>query len=783
MPKEKKTTMPKIDNRKQRKKSAQQAIPFDECYENGLFRLDERTYTFVCELSDCGYLSKTDGEQNRKYQTYLALLRELPPNIHYQEYIYNLPIDSKQYLSAIASKEGEYANQYEHTFFELQRKFVAGIGRESSKRRYLIAFSYLSAEGENPYDILYDTLTMLQDKFLELGSSVRMLMPDEVFSELYHVYNPFGGRMPELSMIDLFRRGLSIRDIICPDETEYKSNYIRFGDTYCRLFSITSYGSEIVDNLIHKLLSQNVMLYVSKHLEHESKEEAIRSVKSQLNKLEGNRQRRLQENAKRNTNYIPLELQTSIAGCNEVLTQLYGNEEFFRMTVYVMVAARSLEELAQYSTVLQNRATTVHCMLRAVSFNQEKALAALLPLGKDYLKRHQFMLSSEAAVATPFSYESYFDPEGFYYGVNDRSGTAAILNRKIDKSSNGFVFGVTGAGKSVFVKNEMTNVLFQPFCANDDIIVVDPTGEYLPIAQACGGTIVSLTAASDTHINPLHISDAQMRIRGKEAAIAQRMEFLVAFLSQIKEIEPLTAAEKNTADAVCMELFRGENKPTLNDFYEKLCSSSRSEAPHMKDWLERYVKGSITLFAGESTNMERNRFTVYDLRDLTGDLKNLGMLAMLTMIQDRVMENNAAGKWTWIYIDEFHRFFDEVRNPYSAEMFARMYSELRKFGGILTGITQLPLPVIQSKSGATMLANSSFVVSSELDAMNIDALAPLYSLNEDQQRVLTAPQLGQYVLRTKGAPIQLRLLYPGKKLEDKNLLYDLFNTDFKDKAL
>lgn len=782
MPKEKKPTTKKIDNRKARRRSAQQSIPFDECYENGLFRLDEYTYSFVCELSDCGYLSKTDSEQNRKYQTYLSLLNELPPNVHYQEYIYNLPIDREQYLSAIASKDSGYADAYEETFFGLQRKFVSEIGRDSSKRRYLIAFSYRNEVGEDPYNTLYDTLDMLREKFLELDSGIRLMKPGEVFAELYHVYNPFGGTMPELSLTDLFRRGLSIRDIICPDGIEYKANYIRLGDAYCRVFSITSYGSEIIDSLIHKLLSQNVMLYVSKHLDHQSKDEAIAEVESQYDKLEGTRQRRMQTNAKNNTNYIPLKLLSSIEGCQEVLKNLYGNEEFFRMTVYVMVAAHSPEELTQYSSILVNRASGVSCKLRAVTFNQEEALAALLPLGKDYLKRHQFMLSSEAAVATPFSYENYFDPEGFYYGVNDRSGTAAILNRKLDKSSNGFVFGVTGSGKGIFVKNELTNVLYQPFCANDDIIVVDPTGEYLPIAEACGGEVVSLTAASDTHINPLHISDAQIRIRGKEAAIAQRMEFLVAFLSQIKEIEPLTASEKTTADAECMELFR-EKKPTLGDLYDKLCTSSRPEAAHMKDWLERYVKGSITLFAGESTVTEQNRFTVYDLRDLTGDLKNLGMLAMLAMIQDRVMENNAAGKWTWIYIDEFHRFFDEIRNPYSAEMFARMYSELRKFGGILTGITQLPLPVIQSKTGATMLANSTFVVSSELDAMNIDAIAPLYRLNADQQRVLAAPQMGQYILRTKGAPIQLKLLYPGKKHEDKNKLYDLFNTDFKDRAL
>lgn len=770
------------NKRKGQRKSAQQSIPYDESYENGLFRIDENTWSFVCELTDTGYLSKTESEQARKYQTYLDMLNSLPSHIHYQEFIYNLPVDSEQYLNAIASKTENYSDGYEQTFFDLQRKFIAGVGRETSRKKYIISFSFRNTAWENPYNVLYDAMTMITDKFREIGSNVRLLTPGEVFAELFHVYHPFDGVMPPLPP-DLYRKGLSVRDIVCPDAMEFKPKYIRLGDAYCRIFSITNYGSEITDSLIYTLLSQNSMLYVSKHLEHESKEEAIKAVKRQLDELEGRRQKRMENNAKRGGDYISLELQQSVKGCNEVLEKLYGSEEFFRMTVYVLIAARSPEELEQLSAITQSRALSAHCTLKTVTLEQNKALDAVLPLGKDYLKRHQFMLSSEAAVATPFSFESYFDQGGFFYGVNDRSGVPAIINRKLDKSSNGFVFGVTGAGKGIFVKNEITNVRYQPFCKNDDVIIVDPTGEYLPIAEAFGGEIVSLTPASSTRINPLHISEEQMRLRGRDAAISARMDFMVAFLSQIKEIEPLTAAEKSVADAACTEVFRKKKEPSIEDFYEELGRSTRPEAQDIRSWLERYVKGSITLFAGQSTVSDHSSFTVYDLRELLGDLKNIGMLAMLTMIQDRVMANYAAGKWTWIYIDEFHRFFDEVRNPYSSEIFARMFSEMRKFGAIFTGITQLPLPVIKSGSGATMLANSSFVVSSELDARNIDALADLYNLNEDQKRVLTSPQLGQYILRTKGAPVQLKLLFPGKKAEDKNVLYDLYNTDFKDKAV
>ncbi len=102
----------------------------------------------------------------------------------------------------------------------------------------------------------------------------------------------------------------------------------------------------------------------------------------------------MEDNNRRGTNYISLELRQSIDGCNEVLEKLYGSEEFFRMTVYVLIAAKTPEELEQLSSIIQSRALSAHCTLKAVTIEQDKALNAVVPLGKDYMKRHRLMLSS-----------------------------------------------------------------------------------------------------------------------------------------------------------------------------------------------------------------------------------------------------------------------------------------------------------------------------------------------------------------------------------------------------
>ena len=117
--KEKKAAVKRSKSGSIKEKNAQGAIPFVEWFENKLFRLNEETYSLICSFDNSGYLSKTDSEKERKYRAYTSMLCELPSNIHYEEIVYNRPIDKDAYIKAIASKNGECNNKYEKAFFEI----------------------------------------------------------------------------------------------------------------------------------------------------------------------------------------------------------------------------------------------------------------------------------------------------------------------------------------------------------------------------------------------------------------------------------------------------------------------------------------------------------------------------------------------------------------------------------------------------------------------------------------------------------------------------------------
>ncbi len=769
-------------------RSAQGAIPFTECYENNLFMTSPGNYTMVCEFRAVGYLSRTEAEQERKYKIYRKMLCALPPDVHYEEVIYNRPVNADTYINALAGKK-DFADKYEKAFFDMQRGFAEKTGENMSIKRYLAALSFCSSSGMNAYNRLIDAYKVAASYFEEMGSKLRILSVEEVFTELYRAYNPFGESAPTFP-VDLFKAGLTPKDLIAPPKISFSRDYIDLGTSYMRVLAVVDYGAEITDVLTHSLLRENAAIRLTKHVEHVSKEIAVKEIKQKLEQLEERAQTRKAQNKTKGTDYIPHGLTEAIDGCNDLLSELEGNEEFMRQTLYLTAAADTPEELDELTARLTSTALSVHCTLRASGrMFAEKVFDSTLPLGRDYMTLHKFMLASEAAVATPFSYESNFEQNGFFYGYNEHSDEPVIINRRADKSCNGFVFGKTGAGKGMWVKSEIANILFQPFTADCDVIVIDANGEYIPTANAFGGKVTVFSPAPEEalRLDPLALSPDAVRVLGEQAAKASKISFVSALLSQLKSgggnegAQNLTGTELSIIDEAVSKCLKKKN-PTLKMLYDELAADDRAEAKAMCGWLARYVSGSVTLFAGDRPrNVSKDRFCVYCVKDLPGDIRAAGMIYLLEEIEDRVMQNYLCGRWTYVYVEEMHRYFDKERNPFAAERFGRMFSELRKFGCVLTGITQLPLPVLNAPDGAVMLHNSSFVVMSELDKLNTDAVADLYDLNDEQRRTLLSPEVGQYIIRTKGTAISVKYLIPGGKEKDKNDIYDLFSTDFSER--
>ena len=67
-------------------------------------------------------------------------------------------------------------------------------------------------------------------------------------------------------------------------------------------------------------------------------------------------------------------------------------------------------------------------------------------------------------------------------------------------NGNGFIFGVSGAGKSFQAKMEMGSVLLS---TDDNVIAVDPMNEYEDVTEKYNGTYINISTNTRNYINPM----------------------------------------------------------------------------------------------------------------------------------------------------------------------------------------------------------------------------------------------------------------------------------------
>ena len=97
---------------------------------------------------------------------------------------------------------------------------------------------------------------------------------------------------------------------------------------------------------------------------------------------------------------------------------------------------------------------------------------------------------------------------------------------------------------------------------------------------------------------------------------------------------------------------------------------------------------SLTPFEGFSVEVVTDippPVAPYDIRELGEQLMPIGMLVTLDAIFNRVIQNWKKGKTTWIFADEIYLLF---RYEYSANFFYKLWKRIRKYNGLVTGLTQ-----------------------------------------------------------------------------------------------
>lgn len=196
--------------------------------------------------------------------------------------------------------------------------------------------------------------------------------------------------------------------------------------------------------------------------------------------------------------------------------------------------------------------------------------------------------------------------------------------------------------------------------------------------------------------------------------------------------------------------------------------------PHSHKQLEVFANGTLDIFAREQSISEENRFTVYGFSELGKRMRAMAMLVMIESITAKIKYNQSDGVATWVYVDEMHELWGE---EYSLHALEKMWREVRKRGGICTGMSQNLIDAQRNRSTKTMVSNSEFMLLLDQGTMDKEAVEDLFDISAEQLACVNGADPGMGLIRfgDKIVPFD-------NTMKKDSELYQLFNTNFHEIA-
>ena len=385
----------------------------------------------------------------------------------------------------------------------------------------------------------------------------------------------------------------------------------------------------------------------------------------------------------RNNNFsavVPYDLEQQRKESKEFLDDLTTRDQRMMFAVLTLVhTAETKEQLDSDTEALLTTARKHLCQFAVLKYQQMDGLNTALPFGVRKIDALRTLTTESLAVFIPFRVQEIYHKDGIYYGQNVISKNMIIANRRHLLNGNSFILGVSGAGKSFTAKEEMTNIILTD--PNADVIIIDPEREYSPLVKAMQGEVIHISATSENHINAM---DMNSDYGDSANPVILKSEFILSLCEQLIGGTSLGAKQKSIIDRCTASVYRHYQQgnyqgvpPTLQDFREELLKQNEPEAQEIALAIELFTDGSLNTFA-KNTNVDtHSRLICYDILDLGKQLQPIGMLVVLDSILNRITQNRAKGRNTFIFIDEIYLLF---QHEYSANFLFTLWKRVRKYG-------------------------------------------------------------------------------------------------------
>ena len=781
-------------------KTVQQSIPYIADYEEGLFEVTPNKFSKCYLIKDINYKTGKEEEQVSIFVKLGEFFNYFADDLRFAICLDNRVVSKKAQERIVFKKmRGDGQDEHRTEYNKILARQIAS-GRNDMQIYKMVT---VTIDADNPIEALLKfhkiDAEVLQN-LKKIGSEGRVLSTTERLEFFHDKFRM--GREGEFT-IDyewIKQQGISSKDYIAPSYMEFKPKYFIIDDGFYRILFLNNLPASLQDEFLADLVDNDFPITTTLSVQPIAQDKGLRIVKKQMTGIEANKIEAEKRAIK--AGYSPETIQHSIKDAHAQAEELYDdmmnkNQKMFFVTITCMVYGDSLESLDENCNTVISTARKYTCQLQDLTIQQEEGFRVTLPFGypPKEMRVDRALTTESASIFMPFRNQEIFQSGGFYYGLNQISHNLVIINRTKMKTPSGFILGSSGSGKSFATKREILNVIL-----DDDktgVLILDPENEYSSICKCFGGTVIKISSDSSFYINPMDMREdygldddddpdtTPLSVK-KEKALKKKSDYILSIIEKMISVggtensSMITPSQKTIVDRCVRRTyeeylshdFDTDYIPTLMDLQRKLDEEGEfnEEAHYVAEGVEYYTKGSMDLFAHKTNVDIDNRFVVFNIRDLGEQLRQIALTIVFDFIWNRMLDNQSKGYRTYCYCDEIHVMF---RSYYSAEYLRQLYKRGRKYGLVITGITQDIEDLLRSEQARGMISNSEFIMMLNQSSENLKILAEMLHISESQMSYVSKANQGSGLLFAENTIVPFEDKFP-----TDSYLYKLLSTKF-----
>ena len=263
-------------------RTAQQTIPFQRMFQDGICRVGKDYYTKTIEFQDINYQLALPEDQTSIFGEWCGFLNYFDSSVSAQFSFMNMATDADLFKKSIA---------IEHT----SDKFNAVRDEYSS-----VIFSQMQAGNNGLYKVKYltfgihaDSLKTARPRLIHLemdilnnykriGVVARSLNGKERLAIMHSIFHMGENERFHFDWNWLTSTGLSVKDFIAPSSFYFRNGRtFKIGNMYGAMSFLAITASDISDQLLSDILKMESSQIVTMHIQTIDQNEAIKTVKHQ----------------------------------------------------------------------------------------------------------------------------------------------------------------------------------------------------------------------------------------------------------------------------------------------------------------------------------------------------------------------------------------------------------------------------------------------------------------------------------------------------------------------